>query len=198
MNLALFFEGTWQGVRGKRTNVSLVYEACLEDDAQRRHLEAGPGAHIGALVLGKTSGVGWRMIFARARRRPARPPRQLPRPPRRPSSPRSQGPCGPPATASFDFLSSAGIIPFRLRRSFLSRSAPCAPAPEDSAYCTKKPRQMAMYGSPQSEQTAPSCTGAPQFGQRFSRTSPQKAQNVPPTGSAFARSGRRYARPSTS
>ena len=68
MNLALFFEGTGQGVRGKRTNVSLVYEACLEDDAQRRHLEAGPGAHIGALVLGKTSGVGWRMIFARARR----------------------------------------------------------------------------------------------------------------------------------
>ena len=68
MNLALFFEGTGQGVRGKRTNVSLVYEACLEDDAQRRHLEAGPGAHIGARVLGKTSGVGWRMIFARARR----------------------------------------------------------------------------------------------------------------------------------
>ena len=68
MNLALFFEGTGQGVRGKRTNVSLVYEACLEDGAQRRHLEAGPGAYVGALVLGKTSGVGWRMIFARARR----------------------------------------------------------------------------------------------------------------------------------
>ncbi len=68
MNLALFFEGTGQGVRGKKTNVSLVYEACVEDEAQRRHLEAGPGAHVGALVLGKTSGVGWRMIFARARR----------------------------------------------------------------------------------------------------------------------------------
>ena len=48
--------------------MSLVYEACLEDNAQRRHLEAGPGAYVGALVLGKTSGVGWRMIFARARR----------------------------------------------------------------------------------------------------------------------------------
>ena len=33
MNLALFFEGTGQGVCGKRTNVSLVYEACLEDGA---------------------------------------------------------------------------------------------------------------------------------------------------------------------
>ena len=50
MNLALFFEGTGQGVHGKRTNVSLVYEPCLEDDAQRRHLEAGPGAHVGALL----------------------------------------------------------------------------------------------------------------------------------------------------
>ena len=29
--------------------MSLVYEACLEDDAQRRHLEAGPGAHVGGL-----------------------------------------------------------------------------------------------------------------------------------------------------
>lgn len=68
MNLALFFEGTGQGVRGKKTNVSLVYEACVEDDAQKRHLEAGPGAHVGVLLLGKTSGVGWRVIFARARR----------------------------------------------------------------------------------------------------------------------------------
>ena len=68
MNLALFFEGTGQGVHGRKTNVSLVYEACLEDEAQKRHLEAGPGAHVGALLLGKTSGVGWRAIFARARR----------------------------------------------------------------------------------------------------------------------------------
>lgn len=68
MNHALFFEGTGQGIRGKRTNVSLVYEACLEDDSQKRHLEAGLGARVGALLLGKTSGVGWRVIFARARR----------------------------------------------------------------------------------------------------------------------------------
>ncbi len=66
MNLALFFEGMGQGVRGKKTNVSLVYEVCLEDAVQRRHLEAGSGAHVGALVLGKTSGVGWRVIIARA------------------------------------------------------------------------------------------------------------------------------------
>ena len=31
MNLALFFEGTGQGVRGRKTNVSLVYEACIEE-----------------------------------------------------------------------------------------------------------------------------------------------------------------------
>lgn len=68
MNLALFFEGTGQGVRGRRTNVSLVHELCVEDDGQRRHLEAGPGAHAGAFLLGRTSGVGWRVIFARARR----------------------------------------------------------------------------------------------------------------------------------
>ena len=68
MNLALFFEGTGQGVHGRKTNVSLVYEACLEDASQKRHLEAGPGAHVGALLLGKMSGVGWRAIFARARR----------------------------------------------------------------------------------------------------------------------------------
>ena len=64
MNLALFFEGTGQGVHGRKTNVSLVYEACLEDESQKRHLEAGPGAHVGALLLGKMSGVGWRAIFA--------------------------------------------------------------------------------------------------------------------------------------
>lgn len=68
MNLALFFEGTGQGVRGRRTNVSLVHDACVEDDGQRLHLEAGPGARVGALLLGRTSGVGWRVIFARARR----------------------------------------------------------------------------------------------------------------------------------
>lgn len=68
MNLALFFEGTGQGVRGRRTNVSLVHEACVEDEGQRLHLEAGPGARVGTLLLGRTSGVGWRTIFADARR----------------------------------------------------------------------------------------------------------------------------------
>ena len=53
------------------------------------------------------------------------------------------------------------------------------------------------YGSPQKEQIAPSWTGAPQFGQRFSRTSPHNAQYFPPAGSAAARSGRRKVRPST-
>ena len=66
--LAVFFEGTGQGVFGKKTNVSLVYEACVEDEAQRLHLEAGPGARVGAWLLGRTSGVGWRQIFGRARR----------------------------------------------------------------------------------------------------------------------------------
>ena len=71
MNLALFFEGTGQGVHGKKTNVSLLYEACQsfrDDDRQRCHLENGPGAKIGSLLLGGTAGVGWRVIFARARR----------------------------------------------------------------------------------------------------------------------------------
>ncbi len=47
------------------------------------------------------------------------------------------------------------------------------------------------------EQIAPSCTGAPQFGHRFASTSPQNAQNLPPTGSAADRSGRKDVRPST-
>ena len=68
MNLALFFEGTGQGVHGKKTNVSLVYEACVADEAQLCHLENGPGAKIGSLLLGGAAGVGWRVIFARARR----------------------------------------------------------------------------------------------------------------------------------
>ncbi len=66
--LALFFEGTGQGVFGKKTNVSLVYEACVEDAQQRLHLETGPGARLGAWILGRTTGVGWRNIFGRARR----------------------------------------------------------------------------------------------------------------------------------
>ena len=68
MNLALFFEGTGQGVHGKKTNVSLVYEACVADETQLLHLENGPGAKVGSLLLGGAAGVGWRVIFARARR----------------------------------------------------------------------------------------------------------------------------------
>ena len=68
MNFALFFEGTGQGVQGKKTNVSLVYEACVSDGFQHCHLENGPGAKVGSLLLGGAAGVGWRVIFARARR----------------------------------------------------------------------------------------------------------------------------------
>ncbi len=68
MNLALFFEGTGQGVFGKKTNVSLVYEDCVADDGQRLLLETGPGARVGAWIVGRTAGVGWRNIFGRARR----------------------------------------------------------------------------------------------------------------------------------
>ncbi len=69
MNLALFFEGTGQGVHGKKTNVSLVYEQCLVDSvAQLCHLENGPGAKVGSWFVGGVAGVGWRVIFARARR----------------------------------------------------------------------------------------------------------------------------------
>ena len=81
MTLALFFEGTGQGVHGKKTNVSLVYESCRDDSSEidestnRRidefqlcHLENGPGAKVGSLFLGGAAGVGWRVIFARARR----------------------------------------------------------------------------------------------------------------------------------
>ncbi len=39
MNLVLFLEGTWPGVRGRKTNVSLVYAACLDGDAQKRHAD---------------------------------------------------------------------------------------------------------------------------------------------------------------
>lgn len=76
MNLALFFEGTGQGVHGRKTNVSLVYECCraAEEDEERGqrvqlcHLENGPGAKVGSWLIGGVAGVGWRVIFARARR----------------------------------------------------------------------------------------------------------------------------------
>jgi hypothetical protein len=62
----------------------------------------------------------------------------------------------------------------------------------------EKSNYKEMYGSPQMEQTAPAWIGAPQLGHFFSSTSPQTAQNLPPTGSAFSRSGIKNRRPSTS
>jgi len=67
MNLALFFEGTGHGVHGKKTNVSLVYEAC-EAEGQSLHLEAGPGTNVGYFLSGAAAGHDWRKIFASARR----------------------------------------------------------------------------------------------------------------------------------
>ena len=79
MNLCLFFEGTGQGVAGRMTNVTRLYRACAESDAQRRHLEAGPGTRFGAYVRGRLHGVDWWRAFRQARRwfeaqRPARHP----------------------------------------------------------------------------------------------------------------------------
>jgi len=68
MNLALFFEGTGQGVHGKKTNVSLACEACVEDAEQRLHLESGPGTNFGYFLSGAAAGHDWRKIFASARR----------------------------------------------------------------------------------------------------------------------------------
>ena len=51
------------------------------------------------------------------------------------------------------------------------------------------------YGLPQKEQTAPSWTGEPQLGHFRSSTSPQRAQNLPPTGSDSLRSGMMIAFP---
>ena len=67
MNLALFFEGTGQGVAGKRTNVTRVYEACSCED-QKLRLEAGPGTHPWYYLSGKVAGRDWQRIFQTARR----------------------------------------------------------------------------------------------------------------------------------
>lgn len=67
MNLALFFEGTGQGVAGKRTNVTRVYEACSCED-QKLRLEAGPGTHPWYYLSGKVAGRDWQRIFQSARR----------------------------------------------------------------------------------------------------------------------------------
>lgn len=67
MNLAIFFEGTGQGVHGKRTNVSRVYEACAHE-GQRLLLESGPGTHPWYYLSGKVTGRDWQKIFQSARR----------------------------------------------------------------------------------------------------------------------------------
>ena len=45
MNLVLLTEGTGQGVSGRRTNVSRLYDMLPEGKNQRLHLESGPGTH---------------------------------------------------------------------------------------------------------------------------------------------------------
>lgn len=68
MNLLLFFEGTGQGVTGKYTNVTRLKEMCVEDDAQRLHIESGPGTHFGAYLFGKVFGADCRGILRSSRR----------------------------------------------------------------------------------------------------------------------------------
>ena len=68
MNACLFFEGTGQGVAGKITNVTRLYDACVEDDGQVLHLEPGLGTRFGAYIAGKIAGADWRASFRSARR----------------------------------------------------------------------------------------------------------------------------------
>lgn len=68
VNLALFFEGTGQGVAGKVTNVTRLHDLCREDEGQRRHLESGPGTHVGAILAGAIHGADWQIVFRGARR----------------------------------------------------------------------------------------------------------------------------------
>lgn len=68
MNLAMFFEGTGQGVAGKITNVTRLKDLCVEDERQRVHLEPGPGTHFGAYFFGKVCGADCRVILRSARR----------------------------------------------------------------------------------------------------------------------------------
>ena len=46
MNLVLLTEGTGQGVHGRKTNVSRVYDLLIENGNQRINFEAGPGARF--------------------------------------------------------------------------------------------------------------------------------------------------------
>lgn len=68
MNLCLFFEGTGNGVAGRFTNVTRLYNACAEDGSQMRHLESGPGTHFGAYLRGAIHGYDWWMAFRGAKR----------------------------------------------------------------------------------------------------------------------------------
>ena len=45
MNLVMMTEGTGQGVHGRKTNVSRLYDLLVENGNQRINLEAGPGTH---------------------------------------------------------------------------------------------------------------------------------------------------------
>ena len=56
MNLVLLTEGTGQGVQGRKTNVSRLYDLLVEGRNQRVNLEAGPGTrpfrHLGGTFFG--------------------------------------------------------------------------------------------------------------------------------------------------
>ena len=68
MNLALFFEGTGQGVAGRCTNVTRLRDLCAEDARQLLRLDPGPGARFGSYLAGRIAGADWRGIFGDARR----------------------------------------------------------------------------------------------------------------------------------
>lgn len=68
MNVVLFFEGTGQGVSGRTTNVTRLYESCTTTTHQYLHLEAGPGTHTGIHLAGHLVGADWKLIFRSARR----------------------------------------------------------------------------------------------------------------------------------
>jgi len=68
MNLCMFFEGTGQGVAGKRTNVTRLRDLCTDDLRQKLHLEVGLGTHFGSYLAGRIAGVDWRTTFRSARR----------------------------------------------------------------------------------------------------------------------------------
>ncbi len=68
MNLAIFFEGTGQGVPGRFTNVTRLHDACRSGPSQKLHLVPGLGTRFGALAAGKIAGLDWQAAFADARR----------------------------------------------------------------------------------------------------------------------------------